>query len=320
MDILLLIGGLLLILLGANGLTDGAASIAKRFNIPSIVIGLTIVAFGTSTPELTVSVSSAMKGSSDIAIGNVVGSNIFNILFIVGCTSLVAPIVITRNTLRKEIPLCILSSVVLLVIANDVLLDKGASNILSTTDGILLLCFFLIFLSYTFAIALDGKSQATDEENNIKQMPMLKSVLFIIGGLCGLVYGGQLFVDGAINIARSLGVSESVIGLTLVAGGTSLPELATSIVAALKKNPEIAIGNVIGSNLFNIFFILGCSATITPMNISGITNIDLSVLVGASILMWFFGLFFAKRTINRPQGAFFVLCYVAYTVYLIYNA
>jgi cation:H+ antiporter len=320
MDILLLIGGLLLILLGANGLTDGAASIAKRFNIPSIVIGLTIVAFGTSTPELTVSVSSAMKGSSDIAIGNVVGSNIFNILFIVGCTSLVAPIVITRNTLRKEIPLCILSSVVLLVIANDVLLDKGASNILSTTDGILLLCFFLIFLSYTFAIALDGKSQATDEENNIKQMPMLKSVLFIIGGLCGLVYGGQLFVDGAINIARSLGVSESVIGLTLVAGGTSLPELATSIVAALKKNPEIAIGNVIGSNLFNIFFILGCSATITPMNISGITNIDLSVLVGASILMWFFGLFFAKRTINRPEGAFFVLCYVAYTVFLIYNA
>lgn len=320
MDILLLIGGLLLILLGANGLTDGAASIAKRFNIPSIVIGLTIVAFGTSTPELTVSVSSAIKGSSDIAIGNVVGSNIFNILFIVGCTSLVAPIVITRNTLRKEIPLCILSSVVLLVIANDVLLDKGASNILSTTDGILLLCFFLIFLSYTFAIALDGKSQATDEENNIKQMPMLKSVLFIIGGLCGLVYGGQLFVDGAMNIARSLGVSESVIGLTLVAGGTSLPELATSIVAALKKNPEIAIGNVIGSNLFNIFFILGCSATITPMNISGITNIDLSVLVGASILMWFFGLFFAKRTINRPEGAFFVLCYVAYTVFLIYNA
>ena len=320
MDILLLIGGLLLILLGANGLTDGAASIAKRFNIPSIVIGLTIVAFGTSTPELTVSISSAMKGSSDIAIGNVVGSNIFNILFIVGCTSLVAPIVITRNTLRKEIPLCILSSVVLLVIANDVLLDKGASNILSTTDGILLLCFFLIFLSYTFAIALDGKSQATDEENNIKQMPMLKSVLFIIGGLCGLVYGGQLFVDGAMNIARSLGVSESVIGLTLVAGGTSLPELATSIVAALKKNPEIAIGNVIGSNLFNIFFILGCSATITPMNISGITNIDLSVLVGASILMWFFGLFFAIRTINRPEGAFFVLCYVAYTVFLIYNA
>ena len=320
MDILLLIGGLLLILLGANGLTDGAASIAKRFNIPSIVIGLTIVAFGTSTPELTVSISSAMKGSSDIAIGNVVGSNIFNILFIVGCTSLVAPIVITRNTLRKEIPLCILSSVVLLVIANDVLLDKGASNILSTTDGILLLCFFLIFLSYTFAIALDGKSQATDEENNIKQMPMLKSVLFIIGGLCGLVYGGQLFVDGAMNIARSLGVSESVIGLTRVAGGTSLPELATSIVAALKKNPEIAIGNVIGSNLFNIFFILGCSATITPMNISGITNIDLLVLVGASILMWFFGLFFAKRTINRPEGAFFVLCYVAYTVYLIYNA
>ena len=203
MNVLLLIGGLLLILLGANGLTDGAASIAKRFNIPAIVIGLTIVAFGTSTPELTVSVSSALKGSSDIAIGNIVGSNIFNILFIVGCTALVAPIVITRNTLRKEIPLCILSSLVLLVIANDVILDKGTQNVLSITDGLVLLCFFAIFLSYTFAIASDGKSKATDEEENIKKMPLLKSILFIIGGLFALDFGGQLFVDGSIGIARS---------------------------------------------------------------------------------------------------------------------
>ena len=212
MNVLLLIGGLLLILLGANGLTDGAASIAKRFNIPAIVIGLTIVAFGTSTPELTVSVSSALKGSSDIAIGNIVGSNIFNILFIVGCTALVAPIVITRNTLRKEIPLCILSSLVLLVIANDVILDKGTQNVLSITDGLVLLCFFAIFLSYTFAIASDGKSKATDEEENIKKMPLLKSILFIIGGLFALVFGGQLFVDGSIGIALSMALSESIIG------------------------------------------------------------------------------------------------------------
>ena len=237
-------------MIGANCLTDGAASVAKRFRIPSIVIGLTIVAFGTSAPELTVSVSSALKGSADIAVGNVVGSNIFNTLMIVGCTALFAPIVITRNTLRKEIPLCILSSIVLLICANDVFLNKASSNILSISDGLILLCFFTIFLGYTFAIA--SPTNNTQPEEEIKSLPMWKSVLFILGGLAGLIFGGQWFVEGASNIARHLGVSESVIGLTLVAGGTSLPELATSIVAALKKNPEIAIGNVIGSNLFNI--------------------------------------------------------------------
>ncbi|MEG1562358.1 MAG: calcium/sodium antiporter [Bacteroides sp.] len=315
MDILLLIGGLLLILLGANGLTDGAASVAKRFHISPLVIGLTIVAFGTSAPELAVSVSSALKGSADIAIGNVVGSNIFNTLMIVGCTALVAPIVITRGTLQKEIPLCILSSLVLLVCANDMLLDGGAQNTISATDGMLLLCFFLIFLGYTFAIASNGSSPAEDE---IKQLPAWRSTLYILGGLAALIYGGQWFVEGASNIARGLGISESIIGLTLVAGGTSLPELATSIVAALKKNPEIAIGNVIGSNLFNIFFVLGCSATITPLRLIGITNFDLLSLVGAGILLWLFGLFFAKRTITRIEGSLMVLSYVAYTTILIY--
>ena len=318
MDILCLIGGLLLILLGANGLTDGAASVAKRFRIPSIVIGLTIVAFGTSAPELTVSVSSALKGSADIAIGNVVGSNIFNTLMIVGCTALFAPIVISGNTLRKEIPLCILSSIVLLICANDVLLDHSSENIISTTDGLLLLCFFMIFLGYTFAIAFQGKKEGETEEE-IKQLPMWRSILYIIGGLVALIAGGSFFVDGASGIARSLGVSESVIGLTLVAGGTSLPELATSIVAALKKNPEIAIGNVIGSNLFNIFFVLGCSASITPLHLTGITNMDLLVLVGSSVLLWLFGLFFAKRTITRIEGRILILCYIAYTTVLIYN-
>lgn len=324
MNILFLIGGLLLILLGANGLTDGAASVAKRFHIPSIVIGLTIVAFGTSAPELTVSISSALKGSADIAIGNVVGSNIFNTLMIVGCTALFAPIVITRNTLRKEIPLCILSSIVLLICANDVILNQSKENMLSTTDGLLLLCFFAIFMGYTFAIAKGGEKETSpnpapspNEEEEIRVLPWWKSVLFIIGGLAALIFGGQFFVDGATGIARSLGVSESIIGLTLVAGGTSLPELATSIVAALKKNPEIAIGNVIGSNLFNIFFVLGCSATITPLHLNGITNFDLLTLVGSGILLWLFGLFFAKRTITRIEGSIMVLCYVAYTTFLI---
>jgi len=320
MNILLLIGGLLLILLGASGLTDGAASIAKRFKIPSIVIGLTIVAFGTSAPELTVSISSALKGSADIAIGNVVGSNIFNTLMIVGCTALFAPIVITRNTLRKEIPLCILSSIVLLICANDVFFDKSEDNVLSITDGLIMLCFFIIFLGYTFAIVSNNRTESTNEEEEIKQMPIFKSTLYIIGGLGALIFGGQWFVEGASGIARGLGVSESIIGLTLVAGGTSLPELATSIVAALKKNPEIAIGNVIGSNLFNIFLVLGCSATITPLHLSGITNFDLLTLVASGILLWLFGLFFAKRTITRIEGSILILCYIAYTAALIYMA
>ena len=329
MNILLLIGGLILILLGANGLTDGAASVAKRFHIPPIVIGLTIVAFGTSAPELTVSVSSALKGSADIAIGNVVGSNIFNTLMIVGCTALFAPIVITRNTLRKEIPLCILSSVALLICANDVFLNKAPENILNRADGLLLLCFFVIFMGYTFAIAFKPATATQteqikpptteEEETEVKSLPWWKSILYIIGGLAALIFGGQLFVDGATGIARNLGVSESIIGLTLVAGGTSLPELATSIVAALKKNPEIAIGNAIGSNLFNIFFVLGCSASITPLHLNGITNFDLFTLVRSGILLWLFGLFFAKRTITRIEGGIMVLCYVAYMVVLIHH-
>ncbi len=327
MNLIFLIGGLLLILLGANGLTDGAASVAKRFNIPNIVIGLTIVAFGTSAPELTVSVSSALKGSADIAIGNVVGSNIFNTLMIVGCTALFAPIVVQRNTLRKEIPLCILSAFVLLFMANDLFLDGARENVISIADGLVLLCFFAIFLSYTFAISkksMDRNEELNDgdvedEETEIKELPLWKSALYIIGGLAALIYGGTLFVDGAGGIARSWGVSESIIGLTLVAAGTSLPELATSVVAALKKNPEMAIGNAIGSNLFNIFFVLGCSASITPLHITGITNFDLWVLVVSGILLWLFGVFFGKRTITRVEGTLMILCYVAYTAVLIWQ-
>ena len=319
MDILFLIGGLLLILLGANGLTDGASAVAKRFHIPNIVIGLTIVAFGTSAPELAVSVSSALKGSADIAVGNVVGSNIFNALMIVGCTAMFAPIVVQR----------------MLVMGNDMLLDHAAENVVSITDGLILLCFMAIFLSYTFAIAKTNQAPApsptaevendsptvtAEDGTEIKDMPLWRSTLYIIGGLAGLIWGGQLFVDGASGIARSLGVSESVIGLTLVAGGTSLPELATSIVAALKKNPEIAIGNVVGSNLFNIFFVLGCSASITPLHLTGINNLDLLVLVASSILLWIFGVFFGKRTITRIEGSLLIACYVGYTAWLICHA
>ena len=314
MDIVCLLGGLVLILLGANYLTDGASSLAKRFKISDLVIGLTVVAFGTSAPELAVSLSSAIKGSADIAIGNVVGSNMFNTLMIVGCTAFFAPIVVTRNTLLKEIPLCILASVALLAISNDMLLDKQPLDVVSRTDGFLLLLFFIIFMVYTFSIA---RQHGDEEAEEVKQIPLWLSLIYIIGGLAALVFGGNIFVDGATGIARSLGVSESVIGLTLVAGGTSLPELATSVVAALKKNPEMAIGNVVGSNLFNIFLVLGASATITPLNLIGITNFDLLSLVIASVILWFFGVFYKKRTITLVEGTILVVCYIAYTATLI---
>ena len=314
MDIVCLLGGLVLILLGANYLTDGASSLAKRFRISDLVIGLTVVAFGTSAPELAVSLSSAIKGSADIAIGNVVGSNMFNTLMIVGCTAFFALFFVTRNTLLKEIPLCILASVALLAISNDMLLDKQPLDVVSRTDGFLLLLFFIIFMVYTFSIA---RQHGDEEAEEVKQIPLWLSLIYIIGGLAALVFGGNIFVDGATGIARSLGVSESVIGLTLVAGGTSLPELATSVVAALKKNPEMAIGNVVGSNLFNIFLVLGASATITPLNLIGITNFDLLSLVIASVILWFFGVFYKKRTITRVEGTILVVCYIAYTATLI---
>ena len=315
LDILFLVCGLALILVGANALTDGAAAVAKRFNISDLVIGLTIVAFGTSAPELVISSMAAMGGSTEMAIGNVVGSNIFNVLMIIGVTACVMPIKVVKGIMSKEIPLVILSSLVLAALANDIWLDGGISNIISRIDGLVLLGFFLIFLRYTFAIARNGGDEAEGEK--IKEMPIWKSVLFIAGGLAGLIYGGQLFVDGASGIASALGVSESIIGLTIVAGGTSLPELATSVTAALKKNPGIAIGNVIGSNLFNIFFVLGCSATISPLPMGGINNVDMMVLIGSAILFWLVGWFFKKRTITRIEGALLVVCYIAYTAFLI---
>ena len=332
-NIFILVAGLALILAGANALTDGAASVAKRFKISDLVIGLTIVAFGTSAPELVISLLSSIQGSAEMAIGNVVGSNIFNILMIIGCTAMVLPIQVGQGTMSKEIPLVILSSLVLAFMANDIWLDGGSSNVIGRTDGLVLLAFFLIFMRYTFSIARnqDGES----EEQKIAEMPVWRSSVYILGGLAGLIFGGQWFVEGASGIAlgglaglifggqwfvegasgiaSSLGVSDSIIGLTLVAGGTSLPELATSVTAALKKNPGIAIGNVIGSNLFNLFFVLGCSASVSPLPMGNINNIDIL----SSVLFWLVGWFFKKRTITRIEGALLVVCYIAYTTYLI---
>lgn len=316
LDTLFLVGGLVLILLGANGLTDGAAAVAKKWGVSDLVIGLTIVAFGTSAPELVVSLTSAINGSAALAVGNVVGSNIFNVLMIIGVTAMVMPIKVEKSIMSNEIPLVILASLALFVASSDIMLGAGTENTISRIDGIMLLLFFAVFMRYTFSIAKNGTTK-TDNNEEVKTMPIWKSILFIGGGLAGLIYGGQLFVDGASNLARAMGASESLIGLTLVAAGTSLPELATSVTAALKKNPGIAIGNVIGSNIFNIFFILGTSATVTPLSLGNIGMLDMSVLIGSAMLFWIVGWFFKKRTITRIEGAIMVACYIAYTTALI---
>lgn len=319
LDLLYFVIGIVLIIAGANYLTEGASALARRFGVSPLVVGLTIVAFGTSTPELIVSLLSALKGNSDIAMGNVVGSNIFNVLVIGGITALVAPITVTRSTVRREIPLVLLASLVLSVMALDrVFAGTGATeNILSRSEGIVLLCFFLIFLTYTFAIAKGDPSDPHTAPAPTKHYPLWLLVVFIIGGLGGLVLGGELFVDAASSIARTLGMSEGFIGLTIVAAGTSLPELATSVAAALKKEPEIAVGNIVGSNIFNIFLILGTTATVTPIRIGGVSTLDFLVMSFSAILLYVFAVLFGQRVIKRAEGAVLFLCFVLYTAYLI---
>lgn len=319
LDILLFILGIVLIIAGANYLTEGASALARRFGVSPLVVGLTIVAFGTSSPEFIVSLMSALKGNSDIAMGNVVGSNIFNVLVIGGINALVTPITITRSTVRREIPLMILACLVLSVMALDrVFAGTGATeNILSRSEGIVLLCFFLIFLTYTFAIAKGDPSDPHTAPAPTKHYPLWLLVVFIIGGLGGLVLGGELFVDAASSIARTLGMSEGFIGLTIVAAGTSLPELATSVAAALKKEPEIAVGNIVGSNIFNVFFILGTTATITPIHIGGVSTLDFTMMSFAALLLYVFAVLFGQRVIKRAEGAVLFLCFVLYTAYLI---
>lgn len=321
MSILFLVLGLACILFGANLLTDGASALAKRYGISDLVIGLTIVAFGTSAPELAISILSALDGNAGLAIGNVVGSNIFNILTIIGVVALIKPIRVEPSIMTNEIPLVILSSLAVLICGNTVLLDGSAENVITRSMGLLLILFFLIFMRYTFSIAKDSDPAASDAPDApIKPMPLWKSALFILIGLAGLVGGGELFVNGASDIARALNVSEAVIGLTIVAMSTSFPELATSAVAARKGKPGIAIGNVIGSCIFNVFAVLGISSAITPLPFGTIGNLDLLTLTGASILFWIFGWFFSKRTITRPEGVVMLLCYGAYMTAVVLGA
>lgn len=321
LNIIYLIVGLGLILWGANALTDGSAAIAKKWGVSDLVIGLTVVAFGTSAPELTISLLSSLHGNAPMAIGNVVGSNIFNVLVIIGVTALVTPIKIEKSIMTSEIPLVLLSSIALLVMANGPLLDSASSSVLTRVDGLILLLFFAIFMRYTFSQAsasADSSDPSAENAKSKQDMPLWKSVLFVILGLGALVGGGDRFVAGASGIASAIGISDAVIGLTIVAAGTSLPELATSVAAALKGKTGIALGNVIGSNIFNIFLVLGASASITPLPFGSINNIDLLVLTGACLLFWLFGWFFRERTITRIEGGIMTACYIGYVSFLIY--
>lgn len=313
LDIVLIIVGVALVLWGADRLTEGASGLARRMNVPEIVIGLTIVAAGTSAPELFVSLVSALKGTPDMALGNVVGSNTFNTLLIVGCAAMVAPMVIAKSTVRKDIPFTVVASVLLLAACMDFLPTGNISgHELSRMDGLLLLVGFAVFMVYTFRVAFSTPTSTST--GTAESMGVWKGVLFVVIGLACLIFGSNLFVDSATDVARELNISEGVIGLTIVAGGTSMPELATSVVAARKGQSAIAIGNVIGSNVFNILLILGLTATISPMAIQGITLVDLSVMIVSVLMVW--GFSYTKYTVARWEGAVLVLVFLGYMAWL----
>ena len=304
LDIVFIVIGVAMVLYGADRLTEGASALARRMNIPEIIIGLTIVAAGTSAPELFVSLVSALKGTPDLAVGNVVGSNTMNAMLIMGCAAMVAPMSISPSTVKKDIPFSVGASVLLMLLA--------LNRCLGRMDGIILLAGFAVFMTYTLMQARHSKEEPATE--NKQQSPWL-STSYVVLGLALLVVGSNLFVDSASNVALSLGISEGVVGLTVVAGGTSLPELATSVVAARKGQSAIAIGNVIGSNVFNILLILGLTATISPLAIEGITTVDMTMMLVSVVMVWLFSR--TRYTVERWEGAVLVLGYLAYLSWLI---
>lgn len=312
LNVLFILVGIVLVLWGADRLTDGAVAVAEKMKMPQIVIGLTIVAMGTSMPEFCVSLVSALKGTTDLAVGNIVGSNIFNTLLIVGVSAWVAPMTILKSTVRKDIPFALFASIILLIMC----LDGNISRL----DAGILFVLFLVFMYVTLKGAKpkddDTTAKADSIEDNKKPMATWLSIVWIIVGLACLIGGSNLFVEGATKVAEHIGVSEAVIGLTIVAGGTSLPELATSVVSARKGNSGIAIGNVLGSNVFNILAILGVTGVITPMHLQGITMLDLSMMVFSTLLVWLFS--FTKYKIARWEGIVLTIVFIGYMVVLCY--
>lgn len=310
----LLAVGLVVLIYGANYLVEGASALAKKFNISDLAIGLTIVAFGTSAPELVVNSIASIQGHQDIVFGNVIGSNNFNLFIILGITGLITPLAVQSSTAWKEIPISLIAVVILFMMVNDAVLTSGAENILERWEGILLLIAFLGFLFYVYKQLTSEESIETSPE---KKLSNLKMSLFIIGGLAGLVIGGQLVVNNAIEIAESLGISEKIIGLTVIAAGTSLPELATSIVAATKKNADIAVGNIVGSNIFNILLILGSASVISPVSYTDSFNLDLYILAGGTLFLILAMLTGKRKILDRWEAAILLIFYLAYTVYLV---
>ena len=309
MSTLLLVAGFVPLIYGASLLVDGGSALAKRLNVPAIVIGLTIVAFGTSAPELVVNVLASIEGTSSIALGNVLGSNIFNVLVVLGVSAVFVPLAVKHGTTWSEIPLAILAATTAFVLANDAWIDGRSFSEISRIDGIILLSFFLIFMAYNIHLS---RSEDFQEDVEIPDFSLGKCALFIGIGLALLILGGKLIVDGAVGTARMFGISERVIALTIVAMGTSLPELVTSVVAARKKNVDIAIGNVVGSNIFNIFLVLGVSGVIRPVPLVPGASFDLTVAVGVSVLLFTFVFTGRGRQIERWEGLVMLAAYAGY--------
>lgn len=314
MNYILLVIGLVALIFGADFFVDGASSIAKKLRVPALLIGLTIVAFGTSAPEVAVSVSASLKGNNGIAVGNVLGSNIFNVAFILGVAALLFPLSVERQTIKKEIPIMILSSLALFALGADTFFGSSNEMYITRGDGIVLLLLFASFMYYIFEVAKNSR-ESVELLTDPLQDSTTKMVLKTIGGLVLIVVGGNLVVESAVNIATAFGISQTIIGITIVAIGTSLPELVTSVTASLKKNPEIAVGNVVGSNIFNVFLILGISAVINPLKIDPSILLDMGFNIVLSVILLVFAM--TSRTINKREGAVLLSLYVGYTAYLL---
>ena len=311
---IILILGFIILIKGADFFVDGASGIAENFKVPKILIGLTIVAFGTSAPELAVSIKSILSGNGDIVLGNVIGSNILNILLILGCSSMIHPLTVKNNTVKKELPITLLITTLFAILLSDNIFDKSIKNSFTRADGITLLLFFSVFIYYLISMS----RKKTEEEQESKKLSLLKAFIFTIVGLIGIVLGSNLVVDSAVYIANSLGVSERLISLTIIALGTSLPELVTSITATRKKEYDIAIGNVVGSNIFNIGVVIGIpTALFGGIGVISFSYIDLLVMISSAILLFMFS--FKDYKISKLEGITFILLFIIYYSYVLFS-
>ncbi len=318
MEYLILITGMVILIYGANLMVQGASSFAKMLKIPNLIIGLTVVAFGTSFPELMINIFASFDGQSDLAVGNVVGSNIINVLLVIGLAAIIRPMEIQSFTVRYELPFSLLAMALLFVVANDGLINGTDYSVLHRSDGMIFLSFFIIFIYYTFVVTTQSTDHDHEEGHDVKEMSKLKSTLFMLIGMVGLYFGGEFIVDSATKLAVNWGLSEIVIGILVVALGTSLPELATSIVASYKGNADMAIGNIVGSNIFNVFLVLGISATINPIEFNPVINGDLLVAFVATTLLFIFVFTGKGRKVDRLEGSIFLVLYIGYVVWLLW--